>query len=54
MANVIRERFNKTENDKADVEAEGNRRVQAGIAESFTVEDGGADWVLVTVLKMIS
>jgi hypothetical protein len=54
MANVTREKFKKTENELADVVAEGNRRVETGIAESFTVEDDGEYWVLVTVLKQIS
>lgn len=54
MANVTRDSFNKADCDKADVEAEGNRRVQIGIAVSFTVEDCDAVWVLVTILKKLS
>jgi hypothetical protein len=54
MAKVTREKFNKTDNDRAYVEAEGNRKVETKIAESFTIEDDGENWVLVTVLKQIS
>jgi preprotein translocase subunit Sec63 len=54
MANVERQKFIKTDNDKADVVVEGEKRVKYGIAESFTVEDDGEYWVLVTVLKQIS
>ena len=53
---MARERFSKADNNntKESVEAEGKRRVNSGIAESFRVEDGGDHWVLVTVLKRIS
>jgi preprotein translocase subunit Sec63 len=54
MANVTKENFKKSENDKEDVVDEGEKRVKYGIAESFTVEDDGEFWVLVTVLKQIS
>jgi len=54
MANTIRESFKKNENTKADVKAEGRRRIRTGIAESFTVEDEDANWILITVLKQIS
>jgi hypothetical protein len=49
-----RQGFNKNDNTKEDVAAEGNRQVEDGIAESFTVEDGGTKWILVVVLKQIS